>query len=138
MQQIIKIKSYGISTKSLMLGFLFEEQLDVLCSYQSTKTQFPIHVYSQGFTEIDDYQKSIKNSRSAHHILPSTKFYFSQQGGDDDDDDNDSTSDNDDDQEEQEDSSWQCGAVMMVSKIFFPPVHCQSHRCRKRSGKQNK
>jgi hypothetical protein len=104
-QQIIKIKSYGISTKSLMLGFLFEEQLDVLCSYQSTKTQFPIHVYSQGFTEIDDYQKSIKNSRSAHHILPSTKFYFSQQGGDDDDDDNDSTSDNDDDQEEQEDSS---------------------------------
>jgi hypothetical protein len=28
--------------------------------------------------------------------------------------------------------------VMMVSKIFFPPVHCQSHRCRKRSGKQNK
>jgi hypothetical protein len=51
---------------------------------------------SQGFTEIDDDQKSIKNSRSAHHILPSTKFYFSQQGDDDDDDDDDDlTSDND-------------------------------------------
>ncbi len=61
----------------------------MLCSYQSTKTQIPIHVYSHGFTEINDYQKSIKNSRSAPHILPSTKFYFSQQGDDDDDDDDD-------------------------------------------------
>jgi hypothetical protein len=79
----------------------------VLCSNESTKTQIPIHVYSHGFTEIDDYQKNIKNWRSAHHILPSTKVYFfSQQGDDgDDDDDDDLTSDNDGNDEEKEDSS---------------------------------
>ncbi len=80
----------------------------MLCSNESTKTQIPIHVHSHGFTEIDDYQKNIKNWRSAHHILPSTKVYFfSQQGddGDDDDDDDDLTSDNDGNDEEKEDSS---------------------------------
>ncbi len=82
-----------------MLGFLSKNNL--MC-YAVTRVQKPKFPFM--FTLMGDYQKSIKNSKSAHHILPSTKFYSSQQCDDDDDDDDDDlTSDNDDD--EREDSS---------------------------------
>lgn len=87
-----------------MLGFLFKNSLMCYAVTRVQKPKFPFMFTLMGFTEIDDYQKSIKNSRSAHHILPSTEFYSSQQG-DDDDNDDDLTSDNDDDDEEKEDSS---------------------------------